>query len=208
MSVPTAVPLSSASGTAAALLTTVVDAFRTANELRALLSTHGVRGYVVVGSTALGPIDASENSDIDIVLLSAAASPERPRTGEVLGLVCAALLPLAGTASLWVVETNTLSVLKVAVGDVSLDILLLDDCTFAPPCDTEESFLCFDCVEDHDQLFFLPSLPVPTPTLNSILLARRLRMQLEMEHTSFTRELLGSVRAWARARHLYGTRYG
>lgn len=107
---------------------------------------------------------------------------------------------------LWIVETAAVCILKVeCIDGQSVDLLCLEGCSFSPACDTGASFLEFDALLDR-KLFTVPRSP--SPVGDSIELAMLFRRELCILESCFTLELLNTLRSWARARHVYGTRFG
>jgi hypothetical protein len=200
-------------------------------------SRFALRGYVVVGSASLlgrgeqhiddedggggdTPKANDDESDIDVILLS--SRPEE--STEALSFIWRALqsLSLSTQSSavrhhFWVVDTSVLTVLKIE-GEClrtgnrsSIDLLWLGGCSFAHPFDADDQFFEFDALADYDDSsFVLPPVTTTTtsPTLNSILLSRLFRERLNCISSSFSRHLLCLLRSWAKAKHLYGTKYG
>lgn len=107
---------------------------------------------------------------------------------------------------LWIVDASAVCILKVeCIDGQSVDLLCLEGCSFSSACDTGATFLEFDALLDQ-KLFTMPRSP--SPVGDSIELALLFRRELCVPESSFTVELLHTLRSWARARHVYGTRFG
>ena len=93
----------------------------------------GLRGYVVVGSTAFLGIGEDGEQDTDIVLLSDAPCNMGVDNTAVLSELTVLLQqhPLLDGVAVWFVQA-TVNILKLQHGEASLDLLWLQGCAFPP----------------------------------------------------------------------------
>lgn len=176
------------------LLEAIVLALEEAVSLR---ERYGLYGYLIVGSRPLLGPDVAGSADSDVVLLA------REGTPKTLRHLCPTLKPSA-ERRVWVVSTAIVNILCVEEGPESLDLLWLGGCTFSEPMDPN-LFVAFEVDDDR---YTLPDEDALGPEGDSILLTRLFRGALQAPNKAFSPELLQIVRQWAKARHLYGSRYG
>lgn len=153
-------------------------------------------------------------ADVDAVLL-ATGPPTEP--SAVLPNLLVALGPSlheTGVAA-WFVNAMV-PLLKLQRGDESVDLLWLGGCIRPiPDMPASGPEMEVDFGEDEDtevtplKAFDVDQAPVDTqsPAADCILLSRLFRRSL-LTSTTFTASALRSVRAFARRRHLYGSKYG
>lgn len=181
---------------ALSLLDEIASELQSATEMR---KRYGLRGYLVVGSRSLLET-MTTNSDSDVVLL---ASEETNALEDLYLLLCPK--DDKDDRRVWLVTTAIVSILKVERNTESLDLLWLGGCTFSQ--NDDDAFVAFD-VDETDHRYTLPPDESLGPEGDSILLTRLFRKALFSEEMSFDVPMLTVVRQWAKARHLYGSRYG
>lgn len=181
------------------LLDAVVVALEAAIGLR---KRYGLRGYLVVGSKPLLGPEVAGSTDSDVVLLATGG------TSSALREVCSVLRPDVDDDAdrrVWLVTTAVVTILRVEQGFDSLDLLWLGGCTFPGVEKDDAVFVAFEVEDDR---YILPDEESLGAEGDSILLTRLFRNALESPSMLFSPELLQMVRQWAKARHLYGSRYG
>ena len=185
----------------------------------------GLRGYVVVGSTAFLGIGEDGEQDTDIVLLSDAPCNMGVDNTVVLSELTVLLQqhPLVDGVAVWFVQA-TVNILKLQHGEASLDLLWLQGCAF-PPTAEEPVVATIDDAEGASQIappsYVAPagiqfyratdtSITLPPfggPSADCIHLSRLFLSTLCSSRT-FTVEAVHRVRAFAKRRHVYGSKYG
>lgn len=188
----------------------------------------GLLGYVIVGSTALIGHEHAPGGDLDVVLVSNGPATHGADALAALAELHALLERAVALAecAIWTVSA-TVPLLKVQQSrcHASLDLLWMSgssmvsrsnllptSCTTiaahwdtstagAPPPGVLRHFAIDD-----------PELDVPPhggggPAAECVRLVRLFTATLGRSRT-FTANLIRRLRAWARARHVYGTRYG
>jgi hypothetical protein len=183
-----------------------------------------LRGFVLVGSTAILGTTTDPDQDVDVVLISEA--PPGSKGGHTTAVLqeLRDLLRhshLLVDAIVWYVGA-TVSILKVQRGEESVDFLWLPGCTMSPvpnneTLDAEDTLLSQapppgyvapPAVQElacDDQDLRLP--PYTSAPADSIHLCRVFRHSLRNSRF-FTVPALHRLRAFAKQRHVYGSKYG
>lgn len=227
-------------GTLEGLLDVVIGVL-SGEDCSALRAGLRLRGYVVVGSTALIGACSDGDGDLDAVLLSeGAASAGGYDGGSALWQVHTALRAAAEMAGCDVhFVSATVPLVKVSRAEASLDLLWLAGVVLPPPSTTEPDGAPSDD-DPHTEMVIEtlaeaagdepePPAYAPPPPLvryeaadervqlpatgtggaaDAVRLSRLLGRTLSAGSPSFTVETITRLRGWAKARHLYGSRYG
>lgn len=187
----------------------------------AVRTTLGIIGFTVVGSAAYLPPRHCDG-DMDIVLLSTSTSEPEAVLPALLEALRAAEasdggVPVCGPGSvLWYVQAVA-SLIKVVRGTESMDLLMATGCrdngVVADAASSHRTFRAYPSAEACAVLPEWGSRSADCVMLTS-LVQRALgggggvRGPPTAPTTAFTVPALLALRQWAKARHIYGTRYG
>lgn len=182
------------------LRTDVLDALAD-ERLRGLRGRLGLCGYTLVGSGAYLPPESSTDADTDVVLMSMHGHLA-PEVGLPLLLMGLRDDPrLVASTEMWYVQAIA-CLIKAVRGAESVDLLLTAGCDLVPAAR-------FGALSAEEAVRALPADDGGSRAADCVHLTRRVELALRSEApTAFTIPALLVLRRWAKARHIYGGRYG